>query len=149
SRSAPIRAGQDELFVKPSLDIDVLVVPMKYRSAVLDIPRQLNADFNGNIFLGYRIDRFRSHFKKTPAGFSHTTRHRALSVGVFGGLGATDINPTTTSYQTTDEYKGLVLSRGFALMFGVNNLTVGVGLGWDALTDRDKNIWAYQNKSWL
>jgi hypothetical protein len=31
-------------------------------------------------------------------------------------------------------------------MFGLNNLTVGAGVGWDSLTDRDKNIWIYQNK---
>jgi hypothetical protein len=34
-------------------------------------------------------------------------------------------------------------------MLGVNNLTVGLGVGWDALTDRDKDIWTYQNKPWF
>lgn len=34
-------------------------------------------------------------------------------------------------------------------MIGVNNLTVGVGVGWDYLTDRDKAIWIYQNKPWI
>ena len=49
---------------------------------------------------------------------------------------------------TADEYDGLVLSRGFALMFGLKTLTVGFGIGWDSLTDRDKDIWIYQNKAW-
>jgi hypothetical protein len=69
-------------------------------------------------------------------------------MGVFGGLGSTSITPWTTNNAITEEYNGLVLSRGFALMLGVNDLTVGLGVGWDYLTDRDKNVWIYQNRSW-
>ena len=34
-------------------------------------------------------------------------------------------------------------------MIGLKTLTVGFGVGWDYLTDRDKNIWIYQNKPWI
>lgn len=33
-------------------------------------------------------------------------------------------------------------------MVGINNLTVGLGVGWDYVTDRDKDVWIYQNKAW-
>jgi len=138
----------DQLFLKHSLDVDVLAVPFKFRPSSSGFPRQLTADFNGNIFVGYRIDRYKAHFVKTPAGMVEQLRQRALTLGAFGGLGTSPINPGTTNYQTTDEYSGFILSRGISLMVGINNLTVGIGTGWDYLTDRDKSIWIYQNKPW-
>lgn len=144
----PIKSDTDELFLKRGFDIDILVAPFKYRPSSSNFPRQLTADFNGNVFFGYRLDRFRVHYTKTPTGILKQIRHRALTIGTFGGIGTASITPWTTSNLTTDEYNGFILSRGLSLMCGVNNLTVGLGVGWDYLTDRDKNIWIYQNKAW-
>lgn len=144
----PTNPKKDLLFLKPSFDVDVLVTVFKYRPATTNLPRQLTTDFNGNIYFGYRVDRFKVHNVNSPKGRIRHIRHRAASIGVFGGMGATSISPWTTNQLTTDEYNGFILSRGIALMFGVNNLTVGAGIGWDYLTDRDKDIWIYQNKSW-
>jgi len=140
---------KDQFFLKPSFDLDVITVLFKYRPITSGLPRQLTTDFNGNVFIGYRVDRFRLSNKETPLGRKQSFRHRALTVGTFGGLGSTSVTPWTTNNQTTDEYSGLILSRGLAFMVGVNNLTVGLGIGWDYLTDRDKHIWIYQNKPWF
>lgn len=145
---ANIKPATDQLFVKPSLDIDVMVTLFKYRPSTQNLPRQLTTDFSGNLYFGYRLDRFKVHFIKTPGGLTKKVRHNAVSIGAFGGLGSTAVTPWTTNQGTMDEYNGLVLCRGFALMFGVNNLTVGLGVGRDYLTDRDKDIWIYQNKGW-
>jgi len=139
---------KDQYFLKRSFDVDVITIPFKYRPSTSSLPRQLTSDFNGNVFIGFRGDRFALRFNETPAGWIQSHKHRALSVGVFGGLGSTSVTPWTTNNQTTDEYSGVVLSRGLAFMVGVNNLTVGIGVGWDFLTDRDKDIWIYQNKPW-
>lgn len=139
---------KDEIFIKQTFDVDVVAVPFKFRPASVNLPRQLTTDFNGNIFFGYRIDRFRFIHKSTPVGWRRFYKHRALSVGAFGGLGAAAITPWTTNYQMNDEYTGFVLSRGIAVMAGISNLTVGFGVGWDNLTDRDKTIWIYQHKAW-
>ncbi len=139
---------KDQFFLKPSFDVDVITVPFKFRPITSGLPRQLTTDFNGNLFIGYRRDHFRLRFRQTAAGPIKTYRHRALSAGVFGGIGSTSVTPWTTNSQTTDEYNGFVFSRGLALMAGINNLTVGIGVGWDYLTDRDKSIWIYQNKPW-
>lgn len=139
---------RDELFIKRSFDVDILATPFKFHEATVNLPRQLTADFNGNIFLGYRFDRFRFIHKQSPVGWRRFYKHRALSIGAFGGLGAAAITPWTTNYQMNDEYTGFVLSRGLAVMAGISNLTVGVGVGWDNLTDRDKHIWIYQHKPW-
>jgi hypothetical protein len=142
------RLNKDEYFIKKSFDVDVIAVPFKYRPASVNLPRQLTTDFNGNIFLGYRIDRFRLIHKNTPVGVKRIYKHRGLSVGAFGGLGTAAITPWTTNYRMNDEYTGFVLSRGLAVMVASNNLTFGIGVGWDSLTDRDKNIWIYQHKAW-
>ena len=138
----------DQLFLKKSFDVDIITIPFKYRPAVSALPRQLTTDFNGNVFLGYRFDRFKIKYNATPVGIKKNLIHRAVTLGVFGGLGSTSVTPSTTNGLTADEYDGLVLSRGFALMFGLRTLTVGLGIGWDSLTDRDKEFWIYQNKSW-
>lgn len=144
----PIKSETDELFLKRTFDIDLLSVPFKYRPSAYNFPRQLTADFNGNLYLGYRLDRFRVHYFKTPTGLSKKIRHRAITIGTFGGIGNAQITPWSTNYRTTDEYNALILSRGFSAMVGVNSLTVGLGVGWDYVTDRDKTIWIYQNAKW-
>ncbi|HZY80397.1 MAG TPA: hypothetical protein VFE50_12805 [Cyclobacteriaceae bacterium] len=140
---------KDELFIKRSFDVDVIAIPFKVRPASVNLPKQLTTDFNGNIFVGYRIDRFRLVHKHTPVGWKRFYKHRGIGIGGFGGLGTAAITPWTTNNQMSDEYTGFVLSRGVALIFGINNLTVGTAIGWDHLTDRDKHIWIYQNKPWF
>ena len=137
-----------QLLFQRSFDIDVMTVPFKYRPATQNLPRQLTVDFNGSLFFGYRVDQYKLVFKRTPAGMVKKVRHRAITLGAFGGIGTTPVTPWTTNSGTTDEYTGFIFNRGISLMGGVNNLTVGVGLGWDYLTDRDKESWIYQNKPW-
>ncbi len=147
-RQSTLAHEDGQSFLKRSFDIDALAVPFKYRPSTADFPRQLTSDFNGNIYFGYRLDRYKTRILSTPAGQVNKIQHHAITMGTFGGLGTTSISPWTTNYQTTDEYNGLVLTRGLSIMAGVNNLTFGVGVGWDYLTDRDKEIWIYQNKPW-
>lgn len=137
-----------QVFSKESFDIDVMTVPFKFRPARQNLPRQLTVDFNGSIFLGYRFDQYKLVFVDTPAGLVKKVRHRAITLGAFGGIGTTSITPWTTNNGTSDEYNGFILNRGVSLMGGVNNLTVGIGVGWDYLTDRDKDTWIYQNQAW-
>lgn len=147
--SVKIVRGRDEYFIRKSLDVDAISMAFKYRPRSQGFQRQLNTNFNGNIYMGYRVDRFWLDFKQTPAGVKKQLYHRAFTIGAFSGIGSTFVSPWTTQNKITDEYDGLILSRGLAAMAGINNLTVGVGLGWDYLTDENKKIWIYQNKPWI
>lgn len=138
----------DQYFIMKDLHLNVLTIPFKLRPSVAGFPSQLNSNFNGEIFLGYRIDKFRRHFKNTPAGYKDEMLHWGVSGGIFGGIGSSVIAPWTTSYQTMDEYNGLVVSRGVGILGAINRLNVGFAIGWDYLTDRDKDIWIHQNKIW-
>lgn len=142
------RVTANSVFLKRSLDIDVSTIPFKYRPSVSGLPRQLTTDFNGNLYIGYRIDRFETKRRKTPVGIQPEYFHRGITMGMFMGLGSTAVTPWTTDNAITEEYNGLILSRGLAAMVAANNLTVGVGIGFDYLTDRDKDVWIYQNKPW-
>jgi hypothetical protein len=147
--SITILPSSDEFFRTRTFDLDVTTIGFRYRPATQNLPRQLNSTFNGNLYMGYRVDQFQIDFMETPAGIKKLNRHMAFTMGVFGGMGSTFVSPWTTNNQVTDEYDGFILSRGIAAMAGINNLTVGVALGWDYLTDRDKAVWIYQNKPWL
>lgn len=147
-REAIVPSTFRQVLIKASPDLDIMTVPFKYRPGNEQLPRQLTTDFNGNVFFGVRFDRFVLQRFQTPIGDQQIRRHRAITVGAFGGIGATQVTPWTTFYRTIDEYNALVITRGLALMVGFNNLTVGAGIGWDRLTDRDKDIWIYQNKPW-
>lgn len=138
----------NQKFQKRSFDVDILIIPFKFRPTSYNFPRQLTTNFNGSVFLGYRVDRYKLRYFKTPGGIVKQFRQQAITIGAFGGIGAATIAPWTTNYRTIDEYSGFVLNRGLSAMFGVNNVTVGFGIGWDYLTDRDKKIWIYQNRPW-
>jgi hypothetical protein len=140
--------GQTQYFLTRSFDVDVMTVAFKYRPSAMSLPTQLNTDFNGNVFVGYRFDRFKVRYKESPIGIERKSSHRGLTIGGFGGIGSTAMTPWTTGNRMSDEYNGLVFSRGLAGMIAINTLTFGVGVGWDYLTDRDKSIWIYQNKPW-
>lgn len=143
---SPLR--HNSKFIKHSFDVDLVTITFKYRPSAMGFPRQLTADFNGNVYLGYRTDQFTKFHEQTPAGVRKSVRHKALTAGGFLGIGSSAITPWTTNYRTTDEYSALVISKGVAVMAGVNSLTIGLAVGWDAVTDRDKDIWIYQNKAW-
>ena len=138
----------DDLFLKKSLDVDVLTIPGKYRRATFSLPTQLNSEFNGNLFLGYRLDWFRIKRRLVATLRTEHVSHRGMTFGVFGGIGATQVSPSTTNHMISDEYHGLIFQRGITLMAGINNLTVGLGAGWDYLTDEKRSVWIYQNERW-
>lgn len=141
--------GVNQLFLKSSFDLDIIAVAFKFRPASQNLPRQLNTDFNGNVYMGYRVDRFLIKPVKTLSGIKKKNYHSGFSIGGFAGIGSTFISPWTTNNQQPDEYEGFILSRGVSGLVAINSLTVGIGVGWDYLTDRDKNIWIYQNKPWV
>lgn len=147
-RILPI-AGKEQIFYKTSLDVDVMTILFKYRPSAAGFPSQLNTNFNGNIFMGFRQDRYDLKLKQSRSGTKKELYHFGYTVGAFAGIGSTFVSPWTTNYQTTDEYDGFIFIRGLSAMLAVNNITVGAAIGWDYLTDRDKKIWIYQNKPWL
>jgi len=137
--------------IESSLDIDILTALFKVRPNAQNVlPSQLNANFNGNIYIGHRTDIYQIHYKKNPLDlYKRQINHFGFSSGLFLGLGNTAINPSTTDKAISSEYDGLVLQKGIAGIVAVNKLTIGVGIGFDNLLDKNNKFWIYENKAWF
>ena len=137
--------------VQASFDLDVLTIPFKHRPAASGLPRQLNTNFNGAVYVGYRSDIYKILYRKTPLGrHVRQTRHFGYSAGLFGGLGATFVSSSVMAPgQSVPDYDGVVFSRGVAAIVAVDNVTFGLGFGFDYLLDENRRSWIYQNKPWL
>ncbi|MES2796452.1 MAG: hypothetical protein V4683_10825 [Bacteroidota bacterium] len=137
------------IFSKHSVDFDFLTMPLKYRPSQKDVPNQLNANLNGAVYLGYRTDKYNVNYIKNPLGKSkRNINHFGFSFGGFVGFGNTAITPTTSNNYLTTEYDGLVLTKGLAGIFAINNFTLGLSIGADHLLDKNQNYWIYNTKPW-
>ena len=142
--------GAQMKFSSRSFDLDVLTILFKYRPSVSGFHRQLNTNFNAAAYLGHRSDYYFLSYDKNPLNVS-TSRisHFAYSLGFFGGLGATSMNPFVTNNQVQSEYDGVVITKGITGLIGVGNLTFGLAIGIDHLVDDNKKVWIYQGKPWF
>ena len=145
-----IRVSNRYGFTVYSLDLDILTIPFKIRPSTSDFPPQFNTNFNGNVYLGYRWDRYAVAYDQTPIGsLKRSISHYGYSVGGFTGIGATAVNPWVTGNQVSSEYDGIVNLTGVAAILAINNVTLGVGLGVDHLLEGNRRYWIYQRKPWV
>ncbi len=137
-------------FYSSGIDVDLITIPFKYRSATGGVPPQLNTNFNANVYLGYRSEIYTLGYEENEINnLERYTRHYGVTVGLFSGIGGTAVNPFVTRDQVQLEYDGMVWSYGIAGSIGVNNLTLGLALGFDQLLDNNSEVWIYQKKPWL
>ena len=144
---APIRSY---LFRETSFDIDLMTVPFKVRPTMRSVPAQFNTDLDGVVYFGYRSDFYRLQYNRNPLGhYNREVSHYGFSFGGFTGLGGTAVNPTVTENNIDREYDGVVWMKGVAAIIAINNITIGLALGWDTLLDTDRKYWLYQEKPWI
>ncbi len=137
-------------FHYPSLDLDVFTIPVIYRSAVAAVPHQLSSNLNGQVFFGYRLDRYVMHYDPDPMQFmKRSVTHYGTSVGLFTGIGSTVMNSTVTGDRIIEEYDGMIWSKGLAAIVGIESYSVGLAVGFDHLLDRNRRLWLFQGKPWL
>ncbi len=137
-------------YFKPSLDVDALTIPFKYRPVAEGFPQQLNANYNIALYIGYRTDAYHTSYHTNHLGeFTRHITHVGFSIGAFGGIGATAINSWVTNNKVAIEYDGFIYTKGLAAIFAVNNLSAGMGIGFDNLTDKNKDYWIYQGRHWV
>ena len=137
-------------FIKNTLDVDVLTIPFKFRPSVNGFPRQLNASFNGAVYIGFRSDRYRLYYKRTPLGINkREVTHFGYSFGLFTGIGTARIDEYVTNNAIAIQYDGAVHLAGIAFIVAVENIGVGLALGIDHLLDKNHRFWVNQQKPWL
>jgi len=137
-------------FVKNSADIDLTTVLLKYRPARGGVPNQLNANLNAAIYVGFRKDYYKMVTKDSPLHEKNTfCSHAGFDFGLFAGFGITQINPTVTNDNVSQEYDGIIFQKGIGLFFTLERMSVGIVLGFDNLMDGNKSVWLYNQKPYL
>lgn len=134
-------------FYKPSLDVDVMTIPLKYRPTIDGFPNQLTTNFNGAVFCGYRIDQYTLSYDRTPLNtYKKDIKHLGYSAGFYAGIGSTQI----TGWQVHDvapiEYEGVTLITGISANMAMQSIDFGISLGFDHLLDKYHEYWIYQGK---
>ena len=136
-------------FTRNTLDFDILTILFKYRFPVKGFPPQLNASFNGALYLGYRTDVYKLSYKTTPMRYmKRSVTHYGYSVGFFSGLGTARIDEYDTEGALNYEYDGLVNLTGIAIIAALDKLTAGLTIGVDHLLDKNSALWINNGKPW-
>jgi hypothetical protein len=135
-------------FYKPSFDLDLITIAMKYRPTEEGIPNQLTTSFNGAVFCGYRIDAYKLKYKRTPLNnYKQNISHLGYSGGFFAGIGNTLVNGSTLADPAYPiEYDGVLLITGVAVNIAVEKITFGLSFGTDYLMDKYHSEWIYEGK---
>lgn len=133
-----------------SFDLDIITVIFKYRPAVKDYPAQLNTNFNGAIYAGYRKDSYILSYNNTPLRVANRKiTHRAFSIGGFAGLGSARIDEFVTLQRINYEYDGVVFTPGIATELALNKINFVILSGLDFLMDRNSDVWVNDKKIWI
>lgn len=133
-----------------SLDIDLIYMPLKIRPRTFDVPVQLNTNLNGQIYIGWRIDKAKLQYHRLVKNDWILQRKKiGFSCGVILGGGSAFVSPTNTSQKYNGEYDGVVFTYGLSAIFAYNNLTFGTSFASDYLTSEHSDIWIYQGKPYI
>ena len=132
-----------------AVDIDLFTLPFKYRFKSANQPGQLEDKLNVGVYVGGRYDlgRYRTiYFRR-----NQRSEISAFSVGLGGFLcfAPATITSFSTLGRVQDDYQALGLNYGLNTTFSFSNFSAGLALGIEAITDRNRTLWIYQNKPWL
>lgn len=142
--------SQTIVLYKSSFDFDVFTTPFKFRPATTTIPQQLNTNFNGSFYFGYRGDRFSIKRTQLTNDISRDYFTKAgIGIGAFVGVGTAFVNPISMRNAIDYEYDAVAIDYGLAVLLGLRNFNTGISVGFDFLTDRNKKKWVYQHKPWI
>ena len=133
---------------KNMLDIDLITTPVKFRPSQKMMQPQLNAAINASVFLGLRNNYNIVSYKKGYNKYQRYISSYGLSYGLFAGLSNTSMNPWVTNNNITQEYDGVVFTKGVSTILGLNKFTIGLSFGFDNLLDANKKYWIYEGKPW-
>lgn len=137
-------------FTRKSPDFDLSTVALKYRPAISGVPNQLSYNVNALLYLGYRKDYYFIKSHPTPLKTNHSHLLQiGFDAGLFAGFGITPLNPTVTDSKIVQEYDGFFFQKGIAAFITIEQMSVGLSLGFDNLLDSNSKNWIYNQKPWI
>lgn len=132
-----------------ALDVDLFTLPFKYRFPIADQPGQLEDKLNVGVHIGVRYDlgRYRTiYFRRNQRAEISTF---SVGLGGFVCFAPATVTSFSTLGRVQDDYQALGLNYGVATTFSFTGFSAGLALGLETITDRNRNLWIYQNKPWL
>ena len=139
-----------KIFSAQSFDLDVISILFKYRPPSNSYPEQLNTNFNGALYAGYRNDRYTLSYGNTPLHVANRKIvHHGYSFGAFAGLGSARIDEFVTLRRINYEYDGVVFTPGVATELDFNKINFALLSGLDFLTDKNSHVWVNNKKVWI
>jgi hypothetical protein len=128
-------------------------ITLKFRSKLdeptrLDsFPSQVETGFNPALAFGYKFNY--NIYNKNKDIFGKNLTQISLSPGLFLGTGVVSLGKSSTRDPIiVFERKAAIISPGFFLMLGYNNINIGYSIGWDFATGTGYKSWLYQGKFW-
>lgn len=134
-----------------SLETGILTVPVKLRAPVGAYVGQLNPSFNANLYVGLRREWHTIGYRRSPirGRWVREDAEWALSLGVFTGISQDFINPWNSDPPLEVEYDGIVWQNGAVLLVDYHWLTTGLAIGFDHLTDGNRQNWVFERRPWV
>ncbi|MEO7044588.1 MAG: hypothetical protein ABI091_04725 [Ferruginibacter sp.] len=147
--TAPVNFSKKK-FISQNFDLDVISILFKYRPPVKDYPGQLNTNFNGALYAGFRKDIYSLSYHNTPLHVANRKIiHQGYSIGGFAGLGSARIDEFVTLSRIDYEYDGALFTTGIAAELDLNKINFVIMSGLDFLTDRNSHVWVNEKKIWI
>lgn len=132
-----------------TFDADILTIPFKIRPATEGFPEQLNSSFSAALYLGSRKDSYLFE-REVQQGYKRTLiKGVGYGYGCFFGIGAATMNSYVTRSGIDYEYDGLTFDLGFAGIYDAKHFNLGLAIGADMLTDKNRHDWIYQGQPWF
>jgi len=153
--------NSNTLFVSPgklkfqenNLVLQGVTTPLKIRPAITkkrlkdSLPLQALAELNIGAALGLKRTWYQYKAHTSPDG--KNINSVSLSGSGFFSIGGTNVKRITTRYETPFDKTQPVMSYGAILLFGFNNLSLGISVGTDHLLVKDiGKKWIYDGKIW-
>lgn len=136
-----------------NLVLQAVTTPLKIRPAITrkrlkdSLPTQALAELNIGAAFGLKRTWYR--YKAHAGGDGKNINSVSLSGSGFVSIGGTNVKRITTRYLTPYDKTQPVVSYGATLLFGFNNLNLGISVGTDHLLVSDiAKKWIYDGNLW-
>lgn len=130
------------------LYLQALAVPIKFRRAAENMKSQ--AETGPTFALAPGFKHSWSWYNGSKNALGQTTTSVSISAGGLAGLGVVDVTDKTTNNRVAaaDASKNTIVPLGFHLMLGIAPINVGIAVGCDVITGRNKKEWIYRGERW-
>ncbi|CAM3821451.1 hypothetical protein MUGA111182_11540 [Mucilaginibacter galii] len=129
--------------------LQALTIPLKFRGSVGDgVLNPATVETGINIGFAPGVKFTRNVFNPASKIMGKNLNQYSITTGLLLNLGATDLKKVSNAPGILSDRKGVTLTYGTYVMFGINNINFGYAVGFDKLTGNKDAQWVYNGKLW-